>query len=357
VRIDREYSKHSYVRRWWQEQLLAKAFVRRIKRFEPEVVIVANAPLDNARAIQRHCLRSGVPFILWQQDVYSVAMGTILKKKIGLLGAAIAWYYHQLEAKILSLSDGVVVISPAFKSLASALFGMSPERIAVIPNWAPVDEIRPAEQDNDWSRAHGVAGRKVVMYSGTLGSKHDPALMLRIGEYLTQRGDALFLVISEGPNVEALTQEAEAREITAIKCMPFQAYEHFPNVLATATVLIGILDEDAGVFSVPSKVLSYLCAGRPILLCAPAENLASRTLLEAQAGAVYSTSRLYEMLNRLDQILNDGAVAARLGRNGRRYAEATFDIESIADRFMEVVSRASRRRSNLAMTALADARQ
>ena len=55
-------------------------------------------------------------------------------------------------------------------------------------------------------------------------------------------------------------------------------------MLASATVLIGILEEDAGVFSVPSKVLSYLCAGRPIVLCAPAENLASRTLLEAEAG-------------------------------------------------------------------------
>ena len=80
VRIKSEYSKYSYIRRWWQEQLLAKAFVRRIERFQPEVVIVANAPLDNARAIQHKCLRSGVTFILWQQDVYSVAMATILEK-------------------------------------------------------------------------------------------------------------------------------------------------------------------------------------------------------------------------------------------------------------------------------------
>ena len=356
VRIKSEYSKYSYIRRWWQEQLLAKAFVRRIERFQPEVVIVANAPLDNARAIQQKCLRSGVTFILWQQDVYSVAMATILEKRLGLLGAAVARYYHHVEAEILSRSDGVVVISPAFKSLATAEFGISPDRIAVIRNWAPIEEIRPAKQDNPWSRAQGVANRKVVMYCGTLGSKHDPAIILRIGEHLTKRrGDAILLVVSEGPNVDALAQEAKARGITAIKCMPFQPYEDFPNVLASSTVLIGILEEDAGVFSVPSKVLSYLCAGRPIVLCAPADNLASRTLLEAQAGPVYGTSRPEDMLKGLDEILTDGAAAARLGRNGRRYAEATFDIDAIADRFLEVIARASRRRFNMATTALADA--
>jgi len=356
VRLDGEFRKYSYVRRWWQEQLLAKAFVRTIERFRPEVVIVANAPLDIARAIQRRCLSSGVPFILWQQDVYSVALAMILRKKLGVVGAAVARYYHRLEAKILALSDAVVVISPAFAALDISRFGLSPDQIAVIRNWAAADEIRPGERDNFWSRAQGVADRKVVMYSGTLGSKHDPAIILRIAEHLSERGDAVLVVVSEGPNVRALEKQAEARRLAAIKFLPFQPYEDFPNVLASATVLIGILEDEAGVFSVPSKVLSYLCSGRPILLCAPAENLASRIVLEAEAGAVYSTSRPQALLSGLDKILNDDAAALRLGDNARRYAEMAFDIESIADRFLEVIANASRRRSDMPATALAEAR-
>ena len=121
-------------------------------------------------------------------------------------------------------------------------------------------------------------------------------------------------------------------------------------------MLIGILDDEAGVFSVPSKVLSYLCSGRPILLCAPAENLASRIVLEAEAGAVYSTSRPQDLLSGLDEILNDGAAARRLGDNARRYAEMAFDVESITDRFLEVIANASRRRPDIPATALAEAR-
>jgi glycosyltransferase involved in cell wall biosynthesis len=156
--------------------------------------------------------------------------------------------------------------------------------------------------------------------------------------------------------VRALEQQAEARRLAAIKFLPFQSYEDFPNVLASAIVLIGILEDEAGVFSVPSKVLSYLCSGRPILLCAPAENLASRIVLEAEAGAVYSTSRPHDLLSGLDKILNDGAAALRLGNNARRYAERAFDIESIADRFLEIIAKASRRCPDMPATALAEAR-
>ena len=356
VRCDGEYRKYSYVRRWWQEQLLAKAFARRIERFRPDVVIVANAPLDIVRAIQRRCISNGAVFILWQQDVYSVALATILREKMGVLSVAVAHYYRRLETKILALSDAVVVISPAFAALDTSQFGLSPDRIAVICNWAAVDEIRPGERDNPWSRAQGVADRKVVMYSGTLGSKHDPAIIFWIAEHLSKRDDAVLVVVSEGPNVRALEQRAKAGKLAAIKFLPFQPYEDFPNVLASATVLLGILKDEAGVFSVPSKVLSYLCAGRPILLCAPAENLASHVVLEAEAGAVYSTSRPQDLLRGLDEILNDDAAALRLGDNARRYAEMTFDIESIADRFLEVIANATRCRPAVPATALAEAR-
>jgi glycosyltransferase involved in cell wall biosynthesis len=333
ISLGTEYHKYSYVRRWWQEQVLASSFAGRVARFRPDVVIVANAPLDIARAIQR-AVRTKSPFILWQQDIYSVALGTILKRELGLLGATVATYYHFLETKILRRSDAVIVISPNFAELDTSKFGLKSDSLTVIPNWAPVDDIRPGPRNNAWARARGLIGRKVVMYSGTLGSKHDPMILRQIAEHLSKRDDATLVVVSEGANVSALQKEAEARGLRSIEFYPFQPYEDFPSVLATSSVLIAILDDEAGVFSVPSKVLSYLCAGRPILLCAPPENFASRVVLEAEAGFVYRASASDELLRGLDHVLDDEVTAAQLGENGRRYAVRTFDIEKIADRFV-----------------------
>ena len=41
-------------------------------------------------------------------------------------------------------------------------------------------------------------------------------------------------------------------------------------MLASADVLVALLETDAGAFSVPSKVLTSLSAGRPILAAIPA---------------------------------------------------------------------------------------
>jgi glycosyltransferase involved in cell wall biosynthesis len=336
INLGSQYHKYSYVRRWYQEQVLAHSFARRVAGFRPNVVIVANAPLDIARAIQSVAVRTKVPFVLWQQDVYSVALETILKGRLGLLGSAVAKYYRRIEGRILTRSDAVVVICPAFGELDRSHFGVKPDKVAVIPNWAAVNDIRPAPRDNAWARAENLVGRKVVMYSGTIGSKHEPSILLKIAEHLSKRGNATLVVVSEGANVRTLQSESEARGLRSIEFRPFQPYERFPSVLATSSVLIGILKDEAGVFSVPSKVLSYLCAARPILLCAPFENFASRVVLEAEAGFVSKPSDVGSLLRSLDRILADEDMAIRLGENGRRYAVRTFDIESIADRFSDL---------------------
>jgi glycosyltransferase involved in cell wall biosynthesis len=94
---------------------------------------------------------------------------------------------------------------------------------------------------------------------------------------------------------------------------------------------------------VPSKVLSYLCAGRPILAAIPPENLAARTIERAGAGLVVPPSDEEAFLVAAKQLLVDGAVRTAAGRRARAYAEATFDTEVITDRFQQVIERAIHR--------------
>ena len=68
--------------------------------------------------------------------------------------------------------------------------------------------------------------------------------------------------------------------------LPLQPIERLREVLATADVAVSVIEPDAGAFSVPSKVQSYLCAGRAVLLAAPAGNLAARVVRAQAAGVV-----------------------------------------------------------------------
>ena len=185
---------------------------------------------------------------------------------------------------------------------------------------------------NPWSRSHGLDGAQVVLYAGTLGRKHDPSLLLALAHALP---DARVVVISEGVGADRLRELARGR--VSLVQMPLQPIDRLSEVLATADLLVAILDGDASVFSVPSKVLTYLTAGRPILAAIPSVNLAARTIIAARAGRVTEPGERHAFVAAAQQLLETPAAAEAAGLAGRAYAERAFDIDAITDRFESVV--------------------
>ena len=118
------------------------------------------------------------------------------------------------------------------------------------------------------------------LYSGTLGLKHKPELLVAL-----KRSDRNVVVVGQGAGYKTL-EAAVAGEETGIRLLPIQPAEALPEVLASGDVLVAIIEREAGSFAVPSKVQSYMCAGRPILLAAPAENLAARIVAREETGLV-----------------------------------------------------------------------
>ena len=102
-------------------------------------------------------------------------------------------------------------------------------------------------------------------------------------------------------------------------------------------MLVAALEADAGVFSVPSKVLTYHCAGRPILAAIPSSNLAARTIAQAGSGVCVEPGDIAGFLEAARRLRADATLRERCGRAARAYAEKNFDIETIADRFEEAI--------------------
>ncbi len=85
----------------------------------------------------------------------------------------------------------------------------------MIPNWAPLDEIYPVERKNDWAVENSLDDTKTLLYSGTLGLKHNPALLVSLAEQVIAAGQPVELVVvNEGPAVELLRERAAERRRT-----------------------------------------------------------------------------------------------------------------------------------------------
>jgi len=168
--------------------------------------------------------------------------------------------------------------------------------------------------------------------------KHNPALLSHAALHFQEqkRDDIAVVVATQGLGADFLKKDAQERGIRNLKVLPWQPYERLSEVLATGDILTAIIEPDAGLFSVPSKILSCLCAGRPVVAAIPAGNLAARTIEKAGAGLLVPPGDEAGFIAGLDRLLTDPALRDRLGAAGRAYAEATFDIAKIARRFLNL---------------------
>jgi glycosyltransferase involved in cell wall biosynthesis len=295
---------------------------------------MSNVPLL-AHAVMAAILKlAGMPMVSWQQDVRSDAIATAARHRLGRYGGgAVSWIADRLERFISRSSAHVIAISQSFKDVLRR-WGVSPEAVTVIPNWAALTEMPLRPRDNEWARSHNLIGRDIVLYAGTLGLKHNPRLFIEIAEALQEHeSKAAVVVVSEGRGRDFLEAERRRLRLDNLVLLDYQPYETLPDVLATADVLIAVLEPDAGRYSVPSKVLTYLCAARPILGVMPTENDAATTLRSSRAGISVDPANSQQAIRSLMTLLADQEMRTRMGTAGRRYAEAEFDISEIGSRF------------------------
>jgi glycosyltransferase involved in cell wall biosynthesis len=278
-----------------------------------------------------------VPYVFWQQDVYSDAIGAIARYRLGPPGRVVGWLADRAERRVARGARSVVAISSTFTDQLEA-WGVAADRVEVIPNWGAIDEMPQRPRDNAWARAHGLADVPVVMYAGTLGLKHDPSVLATLPAHLPTGGQVV--VVSQGRGREWL--EAHAPGAEGLLLLDYQPYEVLPDVLATADVLLVVLESDASRYSVPSKVLNYLCVGRPVVAALPADNAVAQMLRDSGAGVVVPSAD--GVAQEVRRLLADPEERAARGAAARAYAEEVFDVTSVGDRFERVLTRASETR-------------
>jgi glycosyltransferase involved in cell wall biosynthesis len=341
IRLSAVIDKKAYLQRYLQERRYGELLAREIRDYHPDVVVSGNTPLDAQAAAIRAAESIDARFVFWLQDVQGIAIERLLGARLGLLGRLVGRHYKRVEQRLLRASHAVVAISEDFTGILRQ-WGVDEKCVHVIPNWASTAELPERAKDNPWARAQGLADKFCFLYSGTLGMKHNPDLLLQLALQYRDEESTVVMVVSEGAGAQWLEQRRSELGLSSLRVLPFQPYADLPDVMGGADVLVAILEPDAGVFSVPSKVLSYLCAGRALLAAVPAENLAARTILRSGAGVVASPRELPTFLREADGIKSDSARRRAMGQNALRYARETFDIDKIADQFEVICESVSR---------------
>lgn len=325
-------NKYNFVSRLGYERAYGGELSKLASRLHPDVILSGQTPSEPQLTFLRASQRLGIPMITWVQDFYSMAVEKLARRKLPFIGVIAGAWYRRFDAICLRESAAIVAITEDFVPVL-ATFDVEPARISVIPNWASLEDISPQPRSNDWSLAQGLCDKFVFLYSGTLAMKHNPDLLLVLARRFRDIPSVRVVVVSEGPGADYLSGRKAAERLDNLVLLPFQMFSEMPNVLGSADIVVAILEEEAGVFSVPSKVLTYHAAGKPILGAMPKSNLAARILVQEGSGVCVEPRDTSGFALEAEALFKDEPRRLQMAVKARAYADREFNIIAITDRF------------------------
>jgi glycosyltransferase involved in cell wall biosynthesis len=336
VSIGESFQKYSFRKRMMQELKYRQKLLARIEAFKPSIVFSSNTPILVANFLERALHSRGIRYVHWTQDIHTLAIRQVLPKKFGVLGSLGANYLHGLEKNAINRADAAIVISDDFKTALGKL-DITPKQTYTIPNWMPLDEMKPEAKVNPWSIRHSLDKTLNIMYVGTMSFKHDHQIFVELAKSFKDNPQVRVVVVGAGIAWDNLMAVKQEQKLDNLVLLGWQKYEEIAYVFAAGDILMSAIAPDASQYSVPSKVLSYLSVARPVLAAIPAHNLVRQLLHQHNMGLATEPEDIPGFIVAAKKLVASPELRETMSKNGRAYAEYTFDIRRIGDQFETIM--------------------
>ncbi|MEO7987787.1 MAG: glycosyltransferase, partial [Gemmatimonadales bacterium] len=163
--------------------------------------------------------------------------------------------------------------------------------------------------------------RQVVVHAGNMGLKQGLAQVIDAAQLAARRGEPVRFVLVGGGS-QAATLKAAAAGSPNLEVLPLQADGTYASLLAAADVLLLSERRTQLEMSLPSKLTSYLSAGRPIVAAVAPGGATAQEVERSGAGIVAPAGDSEQLLAALRRVREGAGLAERLSQAGPSYAAA-----------------------------------
>ena len=286
-----------------------------------DVIYCSSPPPAVALAAYLLSIWHSVPFTIKLTDLASeAAIATDILRQDGLTIRAA----RALEDFVYRKAVAVFCLCDAFIYKLDAR-GIASSKLHRVPDWADTESIRPMSADDSFRVANGIAPSQfVALHTGNMGKKQDLMNIVRAAETSKRDENLLWVIVGEGEERKMIEKEVAARKLTNLHLLPLQPASSMAQMYAAADILI--LNQKASVKDavIPSKLLTYMSSGRPIVAAVSDESEATRQIRKANCGLVVTPEDPNALVDGVRALQSDHQQRMVLGTYGRSYAEANF---------------------------------
>ena len=311
ISIKKKFNKYNFISRISREISYGEGVINLIKKSNPQLVICANTPLNPLFNILKYCKRNNIKTIFWMQDIYAEAIKKLLNKNFYVLGTLVSFYFNRLEKECEKIADRIIIISNDFKKFLNK---ESLKKTHYIENWSAYDKLNK-NRKNYFKKKLNPQNKFCLIYSGTIGMKHESEIFFNILEKLP---NILIIISSEGKYAEKIRNHANKKKIN-LKLIKWVEPKYFYSFLSMADAFLVTLNKEASEISVPSKIYSYLSAGKPILAVMPKNNLGAKKIIQYKSGYIISPDNTNSLVDKIKNIIVSKNKSLKFRINKQKY--------------------------------------
>lgn len=301
-------------------------FRTRRKRFDAVLVFMSSPPTQALPAVLLRIFK-GIPALIWVQDLWPQSLSAVGAIRSPLIlkavGAFMSWLYRS--------ADYVLIQSEAFRQDVEKRSG-SRSQIRYLPNWSDPGLAEGLEGVAPAPELASFASYFSIMFAGNLGEAQDLPSIVKAAALCSELDDVRWLIVGEGrAREEAETLASQLGVGDRVVFLGRYPTARMPEFFSAADAMLVSLRSDP-IFSmtIPSKIQSYMSAGRPIVGMLDGEG--RRVLEESGAGMVAPAGDAEALANAVRAIRMLSPSARReMGERGRAYARAHFDRSRLVD--------------------------
>ncbi len=279
-----------------------------------------------------------IPVVYDVQDIWpeSVAAAGILSEN----GRVYNFLQHLERFVYRRMKHLIVVTEGAKRNLITK--GVPEQKITVLPHWVDettfktptIEQQAAVRQEFDWSN------RFIILFAGNLGFVQGLDAVILAASRLPAESPVHVVFMGQGTaeaHLRQLTKESNVKD--RISFVPYQSSERMPQIMGAADVLLVYLKRSVITdLVVPSKTVSYLAAGKPILMAMGGAG--NKLIHESGAGVAISPDDP-DMLAKAMQNLSSMPRESldEFGSNGRRYIQDHLSRADILARYIDLLER------------------
>lgn len=237
-------------------------------------------------------------------------------------------------------ADALAVICPAFKEHCMKL-GAAAGTVTVIPNFIRRGLVEANDSGEEFRARLSVGPDEfIVLYAGTIGFAAGASIVVDAAAILCKSMPRVRVVfVGEGPLVAPLKASVAAMGLGNVLFHGFVPKAELSAMQAASDLSLVTLAPGRGRFSVPSKVLAYMSAERPVLAAVDGDSETARLVRESGCGVVCAADGA-ALATAIERMANMPAESrAVLAKQGRSYLLTSLSEELVAEQYVALFGR------------------